>query len=57
MLADTEDWKVHLCDECLVDFRDGASVERLIDAAFEAGRRWIIGDSSDLDDTDERNPR
>jgi len=47
MLADTEDWKVHLCAECYGDFNpDGwneAHVVKLIDAAYEAGRRSVIG--------------
>jgi hypothetical protein len=53
MLADTEDWKVYLCDECLADFNTGATDSRLvdlIDAAYEAGRRSVIGDTSDVDD-------
>lgn len=44
MLADTEDWKVHLCIECLSHFRNGPYVEKLIDAAYEAGRRDVIGE-------------
>lgn len=43
MLADTEDWKVHLCHYCLLHFRNGPYVEKLIDAAYEAGRKSVIG--------------
>lgn len=50
MLADTEDWKVHLCADCFFLFtNDGAhpartdKVQRLIDAAYEAGRKSVIG--------------
>lgn len=52
MLADTEDWKVHLCVECYSDVTaDDAreseiapqATERLVSAAYEAGRFSVIG--------------
>lgn len=56
MLADTEDWKVHLCEECSHGKFDvegltasiawqllGESLQKLIDAAYEAGRKSVIG--------------
>jgi hypothetical protein len=50
MLADTEDWKVHLCHECLYELIDDVHygpahevANKLVDAAFEAGRRSVIG--------------
>jgi hypothetical protein len=53
MLADTEDWKVHLCFECLqliVDndtegefARARVRVGQVVEMAYEAGRRSVIG--------------
>jgi hypothetical protein len=61
MLADTEDWKVHLCFECWASVTEGrksphsrssqeAALVKLIDAAYERGRRSVLGDPQEGDD-------
>ena len=55
MLADTEDWKVYLCFDCLGLHFDAffgqyypyvnsdSVIRKLIDAAYEAGRKSVLG--------------
>lgn len=57
MLADTEDWKVHLCHECFMEMGghlEGALAEELIDAAYEAGRKSVIGGVLEPDEVVEK---
>ena len=62
MLADTEDWRVHLCDECLHAFTEGLYdhlwdewIGRLIEVAYEAGRKSVIGGVLEPDEVVEKS--
>jgi len=61
MLADTEDWPVYLCGECYLGIVEDSEtgylqkdvaqkLEGVVRAAYEAGRRSVIGDTSGVDD-------
>jgi hypothetical protein len=61
MLADTEDWKVHLCVKHFDFFVEDPSsgylqpsvaeeLKLLVDAAYQAGRKSVIGDLDDEED-------